>query len=71
MSVQYITNEEGKQTAVIVPIEAWKQLQVEHEKLLNKLDVLNGLQNALTEVQEIKSEKREKGKTLREFLDEM
>lgn len=71
MSVQYITNEEGKQTAVIVPIEAWKQLQVEHEKLLNKLEVINGLQNALTEVQEIKNGNKEKGRTLSEFLNEM
>ena len=35
MSVQYITDEKGKQTAVIVSIEAWRQLQAEHEKLLN------------------------------------
>lgn len=33
MNVQYITNQEGKQTAVIVPIDEWKQLKAEHEKL--------------------------------------
>ncbi len=71
MNVQYITNEEGKQTAVIVPIEEWKQLKAEHEKLLNKLEVLGGLRDALKEVQEIKKGKRKKGRTLGEFLNEM
>jgi hypothetical protein len=71
MSIQYITNEEGKQTAVIVPKEEWKKLKAEHEKLLNKLEVLGGLQDALKEVQEIKEGKRKKGRTLGEFLDEM
>ena len=71
MSVQYITDEAGKQTAVIVPIEEWKQLKIEHGKLLNKLEVLGGLQDALKEVQHIKEGKRKKGRTLGEFLNEM
>jgi len=71
MSVQYITNEKGKQTAVIIPIEEWRQLKAEHEKLLHKLEILDGLQDALKEVQEIKQGKRKKGRTLGEFLNEM
>ncbi len=71
MSVQYIIDEKGKQTAVVVPIEEWKELKAEHEKLLNKLEVLVGLQDALKEVQEIKQGKRIKGRTLGEFLNEM
>jgi hypothetical protein len=71
MSVQYITDEAGKQTAVIVPIEEWKQLKIEHERLMNKLEVLGGLQDALKEVQQIKEGKRKKGRTLGEFLNEM
>ena len=69
MSVQYITNEDGKQMAVVVPIKAWKELKKEHEKLLNKLEVLGGLQDALKEVQEIKQGKKKKGRTLSEFLN--
>ena len=71
MSVQYITDETGKQTAVIVPIEEWKQLKIEHEKLLNKLEVLGGLQDALKEVEQIKQGKKKKGRTLAEFLNDM
>ena len=65
MSVQYIVNEKGKQTAVVVPIEEWKELKAEHEKLLNKLEVLGGLQDALKEVQEIKEGKRKKRQNIR------
>lgn len=71
MSVQYIVNEKGKQTAVVVPIEEWKELKAKHEKLLNKIEVLAGLQDALKEVQEIKQGRRKKGRTLGEFLNEM
>ena len=63
MSFQYITNEDGKQMAVVVPIKVWKELKKEHEKLLNKLEVLGGLQDALEEVQEIKQGKKKKGRT--------
>ena len=66
MSVQYIINEKEKQTAVVVPIEEWKELKAEHEKLLNKIEVLAGLQ----EVQETKQGKRKKGRTLGELLNE-
>lgn len=71
MSVQYITDKEGKQTAVIVPIEEWNKLNLEHQKLLKTLEVLGGIQEALSEVKEIKEGKRQKGRTLEEFLNEM
>ena len=71
MSIQYITNEEGEQVAVVVPIEEWKQLKLEHDKLVNTLEVMSGLQDALQEVQDIRERKRNKGRTLGEFLNEM
>ena len=71
MGVQYLVNEKGHQTAVVVPIDVWNQLKAEHKKLLHKLDVLDGLQDALQEVREIKQGKRKRGKTLSEFLDEV
>ena len=71
MGVQYLVNEKGHQTAVVVPIDVWNQLKAEHKKLLHKLDVLDGLQDALQEMREIKQGKRKRGKTLSEFLDEV
>jgi len=71
MSIQYITNEEGEQVAVVVPIAEWKKLNSEHEKLVHTLEVMDGLQDALQEVQNIREGNRNKGRTLGEFLNEM
>ena len=46
-----------------------EKFKKEHEKLKNKIKVLNGIADALDEVEEIKKGKK-KGKTLREFLNE-
>jgi hypothetical protein len=45
-------------------------MRKEHEKIKNRLDALNGLEDALREVEEIKSGKKDKGRTLSEFLHE-
>lgn len=68
-AIQYVTNEIGEQNAVIVPIEEWRKLQNKYRKLKNKLDVLNGLQEAVEEVNAIKRGEK-KGLTLEEVLDE-
>lgn len=33
MDLQYISDADGKQTAVVIPIEDWKDLTVKHEVL--------------------------------------
>jgi PHD/YefM family antitoxin component YafN of YafNO toxin-antitoxin module len=74
MNVQYITDESGKQKAVIIPIEEWNKFKTDYEKmssLQNKQYVLNGIKDAFKEVEEIKQGKRKKGKTLSEFLNEV
>jgi urease accessory protein UreF len=69
MSIQYITDEKGRHKAVIIPIKEWEAMKRENEQIKNKLAVLDGIQDALKEVQEIKEGKRQKGKTLTEFLN--
>ncbi|MFH1319270.1 MAG: hypothetical protein ABII90_01265 [Bacteroidota bacterium] len=69
LQLKYITDQNGQQTAVIIPMKNWEKFQKEHEKLENKIKVLNGIADALDEIEDIKKGK-EKGKTLREFLDE-
>lgn len=68
-AIQYVTDAEGEQNAVIIPIDEWNKLQDKYRKLKNKLDVLKGLQEAVEEVNDIKKGKK-KGKTLEELLDE-
>ena len=64
--MQYITNDKGKHTGVIVPIKEWDELQ----RIKNKIKVLNDLDNALYEVSEIKKGNLPRT-TLREFLNEL
>ena len=69
LQLKYITDQNGHNTAVVIPMRNWEKFKNEHEKLQNKIKVLNGIANALDEVEEIKKGKK-KGKTLREFLNE-
>jgi PHD/YefM family antitoxin component YafN of YafNO toxin-antitoxin module len=71
MNIKYITDEKGRQKAVIIPIKEWEEMQRENERIKNKLAVLNGIKDALAEVREIKEGKRQKGKRLTEFLNEI
>ena len=68
-AIQYVTNAKGEQNAVIVPLEEWRKLQDKYRKLKNKLDVLNGLQEAVEEVNAIKRGEKQ-GQTLEELLNE-
>lgn len=69
LTIQYLTDTNGNKTAVVISMKNWEEFQKEHEKLENKIKVLNGIADALDEVEEIKKGKK-KGKPLREFLNE-
>ena len=68
-AIQYVTDAEGEQSAVIVPIKEWRKLQDKYRKLKNKLDVLQGLQEAVEEVNAIKRGEKQ-GQTLEDLLHE-
>jgi len=70
MNIQYITDEKGRHKAVIIPIKEWEEMRKEHKKIKNKLDALNGLADSLREIEDIKAGKKNKGRTLSEFLHE-
>lgn len=69
MSVKYITDGNGKQSAVVVPLKEWVQINKKYERLKNKLKVITGIKDAINEVKEIRKQKK-KGKSLSQFLDE-
>ena len=64
--MQYLVNDRGRNTAVVVPIKEWNDLQ----KAKRKLEILNGIENALQEVSEIKKGKLSKI-TLKGFLNDL
>ncbi|MEA5457500.1 type II toxin-antitoxin system prevent-host-death family antitoxin [Arcicella sp. LKC2W] len=64
--MQYIVNDKGKNTAVIVPIKEWDELQ----RIKKKLQIFDNLDNALQEVKDVKAGKRTEGRSLEDFLNE-
>ena len=69
MDINYIIDEKGNQSAVVVPIKQWEKLMDRYSKMKNKLEVLTGLEEAIDEVNSIKEGKMQ-AKSLTEFLDE-
>jgi hypothetical protein len=53
-SLRYIIDDTGQKTSVLVPLKVWENLNINYQKLQNKLEVLNGITAGLNEVQQIK-----------------
>ena len=64
-NLEFITDERGRQKAVVVPIKEWERLQ----RMKRKLEVLNGVADALEEVAAVQSGRQPKGQTLGELLN--
>lgn len=67
--INYLTDAEGNQVAVQIPIAEWKLFQKEFDTVKRKLEILLGIKDALQEVEQAKKGKI-KLQTLTEFLDE-
>lgn len=70
INIEYITDKKGKHKSVVIPHKEWKNLVEEHNMLKNKLNIVLGIQDALKEVNEIRSGKK-KGKILSSLLNEL
>ncbi len=68
-AIQYIINEKGSRASVIVPINKWEQLNMENEKLRNKLAIMTSIKEGLAEIKSAKKNGK-KLQTLSGFLDE-
>lgn len=67
--LKYMVDENGEKTSVLVPLKTWEKINQDYHKLQNKLDVLTGIKNGLTELQEAKKSGR-KLQSLKDFLRE-
>jgi len=66
-AMQYIVNDDGVKTSVIVPYEKWEKLNTDYYKLQNKLKVFQSIQEGISELKEaIKS--GDKLQTLSDYL---
>lgn len=68
-ALKYIVDENGDKTSVLVPLKTWEKINQDYIKLQNKLKVLTGIKEGLSEVSEAKKSGK-KLQTLKDFLRE-
>ena len=69
LNIHYLTDGSGSTVAVQIPIAEWQLFQKDFEAIKQKLEILQGIQDALHEVHQAKKEKR-KLQSLNDFLNE-
>jgi hypothetical protein len=67
--MQYIVDEHGIKTSVVVPYDVWEKITSDYQKLQNKLEVLLAIKDGLNEVKGA-DKKYEEIQTLSDFLNE-
>lgn len=70
INIQYLTDQEGKKTAVLIPIEDWLDLSSNLSEFLEYQSMKSNLTSAFEEVEEMKKGKQEKI-LLTDFLKEL
>ena len=68
--LQYITDQHGRQRAVLVPVKDWKALQRHVKKLEEATSFYLTLKEAFAQVESMERTKK-KPQTLKEFIDEL
>ncbi len=70
LDLNYITDATGKQIAVQIAMSDWLLFQKQFQEFKQKLEVLQGIKDALKEVDDAKKEGREL-QSFRSFLNEI
>ncbi len=68
-ALKYMVDENGEKTSVLVPLKTWEKINQDYYRLQNKLNVLTGIKEGLTEVHDARKSGK-KLQTLKEFLRE-
>jgi hypothetical protein len=66
---QYIVDNRGIKTSVIVPYAEWEKINADYHKLQNKLEIFLAIQDGLSELKNAKRQSK-KIQTLSDFLNE-
>lgn len=67
--LKYMVDENGDKTSVLVPLKTWEKINQDYSNLQNKLKVLTGIKEGLTEIKDAKKSGK-KLQTLKDFLRE-
>lgn len=66
-ALQYIVDNDGHKTSVLVPLQIWEDLNANYQKLQKKLAILHNIREGLNEVKQAKKTGR-KLQALKDFL---
>lgn len=66
-TLQYFIDKNGDKTSVLVPLKTWEKINRDYAKLQNKITVLTGIKEGLTEVHNA-NKSAKKLQTLKNFL---
>lgn len=68
-AMQYVVDDNGVKTSVIVPFDKWEKINLDYRKLQNKLKVFLSIKEGLREIKVAKKHCN-KLQTLADFLNE-
>jgi len=68
-TMQYIVDNNGVKTSVIVPFDQWEKINADYQKLQNKLKVFLSIREGIAEINASKKQGN-KLQTLSDFLNE-
>ena len=68
-ALKYMIDENGDKTSVLVPLRTWEKINQDYSKLQNKLKVLTGIKEGISEVKQAKRSGKNL-QTLKDFLRE-
>jgi len=68
-ATQYIIDENGVKTSVVVPFHLWEKINSDYKKLQHKLEVLLAIKDGLIEIKGA-NKKYEDFQTLSDFVNE-
>jgi hypothetical protein len=66
---QFIVDNRGVKTSVIVPYDEWEKITTDYHKLQNKLEIFLAIQDGMAELKTVKRQSK-KLQTLSDFLNE-
>jgi len=67
--IKYITDDKGKKTSVIVPLNEWEEILKKNRSLSSKLKIFKGISDGIKEVNQSKKDGIEL-QSLSDFLNE-
>lgn len=68
-NVQYLTDNQGERTSVVIPIADWNRLSKYLEQLNSLDDIANSIKDGIKQAKLIELDKNQNNESINDFLD--